>query len=79
MSVSVETCAPERLDPYAWANKNRIPVEENKTEKNAGHYLHPEAFGQPEERGVDWANDPEQMSQIKQLRLDTEPSSRPRN
>jgi hypothetical protein len=63
----------------AWANKNRIPVEEPKSEKERGHYLHPEAFGQAEGRGVDWANEPEQMRQLKQLRLETEQSRRPHN
>jgi hypothetical protein len=29
----------------AWANANRIQVEENKTEGEQGKYLHPEAFG----------------------------------
>src|SRR5262249_50323072 len=50
----------------AWANKNRIKVEEAKSEKERGHYLHPEAFGQPQERGVGWANHPELMNRIKQ-------------
>jgi hypothetical protein len=36
----------------AWANQHRIPVEEVKSEKERGLYLHPEAFGQPEERGL---------------------------
>jgi hypothetical protein len=38
----------------AWANKHRIPVEERKPEVEQGYYLHPEAFDQPEERGVEW-------------------------
>ena len=54
----------------AWANKNRIPVEEVKSEKERGHYLHSEAFGQPEERGVNWANEPEHMRQLKERRLE---------
>ncbi len=29
----------------AWADAHRIPVEENKSEKNRGRYLHPELFG----------------------------------
>jgi hypothetical protein len=29
----------------AWANAHRIPVEEDKTEKERGTYLHPELFG----------------------------------
>jgi len=30
----------------AWANQNRVTVEEDKSEKERGTYLHPEAFGQ---------------------------------
>jgi hypothetical protein len=29
----------------AWANAHRIPVEEEKTDSDKGHYLHPELFG----------------------------------
>jgi hypothetical protein len=47
----------------AWANKNRIPVEEVKSEKERGHYLHPESFGKEKERSVEWANQPEAMLQ----------------
>ncbi len=46
----------------AWANRNRIKVEENKSERERGHYLHPEAFDQPEERSVERAHQSEQMS-----------------
>jgi hypothetical protein len=56
----------------AWANKNRIKVEETKSERERGHYLHPEAFRKDEERGVDWANNPELMHEIKQSRLEAE-------
>jgi hypothetical protein len=38
-----------RQDP--WAEANRIVVEERKPEELRGRYLHPEAFGQPEENG----------------------------
>jgi hypothetical protein len=37
----------------AFANKHRIPVEELKKPEEQGTYLHPEAFGQPAERGTD--------------------------
>jgi len=37
----------------AFANANRIPVEELKPEAERGRYLHPAAFGQPEELGLD--------------------------
>lgn len=56
----------------AFANRNRIPVEEAKPEVERGHYLHPEAFNQPEERSVNWARDPERMQQLKQRRLEVE-------
>ena len=36
----------------AWANKNRIPVEEQKSNQERGYYLHPEAFQQPEEKSI---------------------------
>jgi len=53
----------------AWANAHRIPVEEDKSERERGHYLHPELFNQPEELGVEWARHPELMRQIKERRL----------
>jgi hypothetical protein len=56
----------------AWAKKNRIKVEEDKSERERGHYLHPEAFRKDEERGVDWANNPELMRKIKQSRPEAE-------
>ncbi|MCU0290646.1 MAG: hypothetical protein MUF10_01450, partial [Thermoanaerobaculaceae bacterium] len=36
----------------AYANANRIPVEEAKPEAERGTYFHPAAFGQPEEKDV---------------------------
>jgi hypothetical protein len=36
----------------AWANKNRIPVEEQKSSQERGYYLHPEAFQQPVEKSI---------------------------
>jgi len=49
----------------SWANKNRIHVEEAKSEKERGLYLHPESFGKEKERSVEWANQPETMRQLK--------------
>ena len=57
----------------AWANAHRIPVEEVKPEKERGSYLHPELFGQPEEKGVEWARNPEQMKQLQKLRDHAKP------
>jgi hypothetical protein len=46
-----------RRDAYAEAN--RIRVEEAKPERERGYYLHPKIFNQPEERGVEWVRNPE--------------------
>lgn len=35
----------------AWANANRIQIEEDKSPADKGKYLHPSAFGQPQSRG----------------------------
>jgi hypothetical protein len=53
----------------AYANKHRIKVEENKPERERGFFLHPEVFERPEERGVEWARNPELMQQVKESRL----------
>jgi hypothetical protein len=53
----------------AYANKNRIKVEEDKPERERGFYLHPEVFKQAEERGVEWARNPEMMRQMKETRM----------
>jgi hypothetical protein len=39
-----------RKDP--WANANRIEVEQDKPDKERGYYLHPDIYGQPEEKGI---------------------------
>src|SRR5919112_222258 len=39
-----------RKDP--WANANRIRVDEDKPAKERGYYLHPDVYGQPEEKGI---------------------------
>jgi hypothetical protein len=52
----------------AWANKNRIPVEQLKPETERGRYLHPEVFNQPEERGIA----SQKHTELKQRQLQTE-------
>jgi len=46
-----------RQDPYA--NAHRIPVEEDKSPQEQGTYLHPELYGQPEDKNVIYAQHPE--------------------
>ena len=55
-----------RQDP--WAEANRIPVEEDKAAEEVGFYLSPEAYGQPEEKGIEWGRNPEMMQQMKEER-----------
>jgi len=38
----------------AYAEKNRIPIEEFKSEKEHGKYLQPELYGQPKELGINY-------------------------
>jgi hypothetical protein len=56
----------------AYADKHRVKVEEDKSEKERGHYLHPEVFNQPEEKSIEWARHPEMMQKVKQQRLEAE-------
>ncbi|HWP44096.1 MAG TPA: hypothetical protein VNO14_12710, partial [Blastocatellia bacterium] len=53
-----------RKDP--WAERHRITVEQEKPERERGHYLYPELYDQPEERGVEWARNPELMRQMQE-------------
>ena len=55
-----------RQDAYAEAH--RIPTEELKSETERGSYLHPEVFGQPEEKGIEWVRQPEMMKRLKEQR-----------
>jgi len=55
----------------AYANANRVRAEEAKPQKERGYYLHPELFNQPEEKGIEWANNPEMMRRNKQEREKT--------
>lgn len=52
-----------RQDAYAEAH--RIRVEEDKPEAERGYYLHPELFGQPPEKGIEWAQHPVLMERMK--------------
>ena len=62
----------------AWANKNRIQVEEKKQESDRGLYLHPEAFDRGEERGIGHEARPEPAKQMNRLRPEAEKGRQPR-
>lgn len=51
-----------RHDPYA--QRHRIPVEVDKPAKERGYYLHPEAYGLPREKSIEWARYPEPKLQL---------------
>ena len=59
-----------------WAQKNRIKVEVEKPERERGYYLHPEAFDQPEERGIGWAHNPATMRQLRESREQVLPKTK---
>ncbi|HEV8486538.1 MAG TPA: hypothetical protein VGV87_23535 [Blastocatellia bacterium] len=60
----------------AFANHNRIQVEEDKSEIERGYYLHPQAFDQPEEKSINSARHPEGMQLHKQRTIQAEPRMR---
>jgi hypothetical protein len=35
-----------------WANAHRIQVEEDKPDKERGHYIYPDLYGQPADKGI---------------------------
>ena len=56
-----------RQDAYAKAHP--LVVEEDKPANLRGYYLHPDLYGQPEERQIDWARRPELMKLVKEKRM----------
>ena len=54
-----------------WANKHRIKVEEDKPVAERGYFLHPELYGQPEEKNVEWIRRPDLMKKVKGTRKQT--------
>jgi hypothetical protein len=50
----------------AWANAHRIPVEEQKTDREKGHYLHPELFGHSGEPTIGEIGHPRPIRPAKQ-------------
>jgi trimeric autotransporter adhesin len=55
-----------RKDP--WAEENRTIVEEYKKPEVRGYYLHPQPYGQPETRSVQWGENPEMMRMMDEER-----------
>jgi trimeric autotransporter adhesin len=50
----------------AWANAHRIPVEEEKEARLKGFYIHPELYGAPPQKQIEWARHPEMMKKLQE-------------
>ena len=59
-----------RSDPTA--RKYRFEIEEAKADRDRGYYLNPDAYDQPEEKGIQWARDSEGMKQLRERRIEAE-------
>lgn len=46
-------------------------AEEEKSQQERGYYLHPELYNQPQEKGIEYARNPELMKQMKETREKT--------
>jgi hypothetical protein len=55
-----------RQDPYAKAHP--LVVEMQKPASERGFYIHPELYGQPEEKQTEWGRHPEMMKKLKARR-----------
>jgi hypothetical protein len=60
------TVTAVRQDAYAKASP--LVVEQPKDAREQGHYLRPDLYGQPEEKGIEWARHPQMMKQAKARR-----------
>jgi hypothetical protein len=49
----------------AFANAHRIQVEVEKAANERGYYIHPELYGAPPERSIEWARHPKLMQHLK--------------
>jgi hypothetical protein len=54
-----------RQDAYAKAHPLVVEQEKNVVER--GYYIHPDLYGAPEEKGIEWARNPAWMQQVKEL------------
>jgi hypothetical protein len=55
-----------RQDAYAKANP--LVVEQEKDALLRGFYIHPELYGAPAEKQIEWARHPQMMKQIQEMR-----------
>jgi hypothetical protein len=65
LKVSWQVTAVRR-DAFAKAHPLQVDVEKPETER--GYYIHPELYGAPRERAIEWARQPETMKWMKEMR-----------
>jgi hypothetical protein len=53
-----------------WAQRHRLVVEEKKSAKHRGFFLHPELYGKPANRHIEWAKNPQHMRRIEKAQKD---------
>ena len=61
-----------RQDPYVKAHP--LVVEQEKEARLKGFYIHPELYGQPEEKQIEFARNPAWMRQVKELKAKRGPA-----
>jgi hypothetical protein len=54
-----------RQDAYAKANP--LVVEQEKDARLRGFYIHPELYGAPAEKQIEWARHPQTMKRMKEM------------
>jgi len=52
----------------AFAKANPLVVEQEKEERLRGFYIHPELYGAPPEKQIEWARHPQMMQRMKEVR-----------
>ena len=57
----------------AFAKANPLVVEVEKPEQERGYYIHPQLFGQPPTKSIEWAQHPLQMKQLQQSQATEKP------
>jgi hypothetical protein len=56
----------------AWAKAHPLVVERQKPERERGFYQHPELYGLPEDKQIEWARNPAMMQRLKEHRAEGE-------
>jgi len=57
-----------RQDRFAQANP--LVVEQPKNVRERGYFIHPELYGAPEDKGIEWARNPQLMRQLRQAQTE---------